>query len=46
MNIWDIVVFLLVALAVGLAVRSMVRARHRGKCGSCPYCEGCERQHT
>ena len=43
MNIWDIVIILLVALAVGAAVRKMILNKRSGKsnCGcGCQNCSG------
>lgn len=41
MNIWDVTIAGLIALAVVLALRSMWRARREGGCASCPYAGSC-----
>ena len=41
MNIWDIILLVLLALIVGLAVRSMLRRRSASCTGQCEGCHGC-----
>ena len=41
MNVWDVIIGSLIALAVVLALRSMWRARRQGGCASCPYAGSC-----
>ncbi len=38
MNLYDILILLLVAAAVGFAVRQMRRPKKSGCCGSCASC--------
>ena len=41
MNAWDVILGLLIAAAVALAIRSMIRQRKSGGCGGCPYAGSC-----
>ena len=46
MNIWDLLILLLIALAVGLALLHIRRDRARGchGCASCGSCAGCAKR--
>ncbi len=45
MNIWDAVILLLVAVALGVAVWIIIKNRKSGKscCGDCSSCRGCSK---
>ncbi len=47
MNLWDILIIALVAIAVVLAVCVIIRNKKKGKgcCGDCCQCSGCPAQH-
>ncbi|MCR4936586.1 MAG: FeoB-associated Cys-rich membrane protein [Lachnospiraceae bacterium] len=46
MNTWDIIIIALIAAAVILAIRSIIRRRHSDTgchgCESCPGCSDCK----
>ena len=47
MNMYDIIILLLVAAAVGFAVRQMRKPKKSGCCGSCSTCAcGCTQREN
>ena len=47
MNLYDIIILLLVAAAVGFAVRQMRKPKKSGCCGSCSACAcGCTQREN